>query len=207
MSGQTKQMHITMSAHLTARLVSKNLEEAIANYEVFVPTARNKDVIERVNSGGVHPGFNVISASLHHVVLICVCRIWDNDRKVASIWSLKRKLESSGLITELAKRDAGIDTARIAAWSKAVVAVGESDELRAVQATRNLWLAHTAAPDRLYQGNARQEVYGDERKVIESTVPLVEEANALIGYTFFPFPELRRRWKGEATRFWASCAL
>lgn len=201
--GTPIKMHITASALLNARHVSRNLEEAIASYEAFVPSGQDAQLINRVNKAAINPGFNIISVSLHHTIVITLCRIWDHNRDAASIWSLTRKLKNKALIAEFAKRPGGIDSTRISAWSKFVEAAGRSEEIGALLAARNHWLAHTKAPDKLYQGKARQVLYGDERKVIEMTIPLVEEANALVGYTYFPFSEFSARWKREAKKFWA----
>jgi len=40
----------TSKAHLTAQRVSRDLEEAIANYELFSPSGTNRDIINRVNA-------------------------------------------------------------------------------------------------------------------------------------------------------------
>jgi len=78
--------------------VSRNLEEAIANYELFAVTAKNAALITPVNTLTINAGFNAISAGLHHVVVITLCRIWDNSKNVASLWSIKKLL--GNLVTE-----------------------------------------------------------------------------------------------------------
>jgi hypothetical protein len=74
------------------------------------------------------------------------------------------------------------------------------------KATRDNWLAHSASPDSEYRGTARAEVYGDERKVIEMTIPFVKEINSIIGYEFLDFASLRNKWADEAVVFWYAVA-
>jgi hypothetical protein len=196
------QMSATAAAVMCARLVSKNLEEAISFYESFVPSARDSTLIQRINTAGINAGFNVISDSLHHSAIIALCRIWDKRRDVASLWTMKRRLENPRLIDEINDGPKKIDAAQVAMWSRKVEQAGKSEEVEAIKASRDFWLAHTKAPDHPYSGAARAEVYGDERRVLEMTEPLVIEANALIGYEYVSFTKLRSVWPGEASKFW-----
>jgi hypothetical protein len=189
-------------AHRIAHSISRDLEAAIACYEVYALSGLNKDLINRVNKGSINPGFNVISDNLHRSLIITLCRIWDKSSGVASITVLRRKLMKKQFLEKLEESTRPIDRDRIQAWSVEVDHVQRSDELKALVAARNLWLAHTQSPDRAYQGNARQAVYGDERRIIELSIPLVEEVNDLIEYAFFPFLNLRSSWKIEAQKFW-----
>jgi AbiU2 len=178
----------------TARSVSMDLEAAIG-------CARDKRLLGSINVGKVHPSFNVISDGLHRNTIITVLRVWDRRHDVASLWSLKKLLDSPGLHKDFAEFDRSLDAKRIAAWSAALAEAEDSEELRALKAARNLYLAHSIAPDRPYLGDARVTVYGDERAAIEMTIPLVEEANALVGYTFHhTFTDLRRIWQAEAKK-------
>jgi hypothetical protein len=191
----------------TARSISKDLEAAIGCYEVFVSTARDRRLLDSINVAKAHPPFNVISDALHRNTIVTLLRIWDRRRDVASLWSLETLLKRPGLQQELAKFDRAFDDRQLAVWSAGLASAEESEELRALKAARDLYLAHSTAPDRPYQGDAREAVYGDERAVIEMTIPLVEAANALVGYTFHtPFSDLRRIWQAEAEKFWERVA-
>ncbi|HEY1943500.1 MAG TPA: hypothetical protein VGH40_15410 [Roseiarcus sp.] len=204
----------TSTAHLTAMSVSRNLEEAIANYELFAPTGVNAELIDCINARKLNPGFNVISASLHHVIVISLCRIWDNRKGVASLWSINTLLKTNAYQDEreyIVKSSGyestfSFDEHRFVDWSGKLDRASRSDSLAAIKVTRNNWLAHTAAPDAIYRGVARAEVYGDERNVIEMTIPLVEEANALIGHEFFDFNILKQKWMDEAAIYWSAAA-
>ena len=74
-----------------------------------------------------------------------------------------------------------------------VRATNRCEELEALRRARHRAIAHTATPNKLYKGKARVAQYGDERKVLECTIPLVEKARAFIGYSYVPlFGEHRR---------------
>jgi len=86
-----------------------------------------------------------------------------------------------------------------------VGAASKSDELLALRKSRHRALAHTATPNEPYKGKARQSEYGDERRLIEKTILIVEQAGAFIGYTYpTPFNEQRRVRREHATNFWNS---
>src|SRR5271169_2303123 len=129
----------TSTAHLTAMRVSRNLEEAIANYELFAPTGANVALIDRVNTRKINPGFNVISASLHHVVVITLCRIWDKRRGVASLNSIKTLLKTRGYQKERADvvKSSGheatfsFDNKRFEAWADKTDLASHEDSLEA----------------------------------------------------------------------------
>lgn len=202
----------TSTAHLMARSVSRNLEEAIANYELFAPTGANLALIERINARKLNPGFNVISASLHHVVVITLCRIWDKRSDVASLHTIKTLLRKNGYQKERAQvvkslgceAQFSFDNKRFEAWAAKIDCGSHAESLTAIKATRDNWLAHSTSPDKEYRGTARAEVYGDERNVIELTIPLVEEANELIGHKFLDFNILRKKWADEASIYWSA---
>jgi hypothetical protein len=191
----------------TASSISKDLGAAIAGYEVFVPSGRDRRLLDSINVSGVHPPFNVISDMLHRNTIITLLRIWDRRRDVASLWSLQRQLKSPGLQKEFTECDRAFDVAQIAEWAARLESAEESEEFRALKAARDMHLAHSIAPDQPYRGDARVTVHGDEGAFIEMTIPLVEQANAMVGYTVHtPFSELRRFWQVEASKFWERVA-
>jgi len=215
MKRQPKAIPPTTLAHLKAHGISRNLEDAIANYEMFVVSGTNEEIINSVNKKSLNPGLNVISASLHHVIVISLCRIWDTRSGVDSIPSIKKllrkddyKLEHAKLaekvgndnkyVLERPRYDKLLDDIHIAS---------QSDSLSAITLTRNNWLAHSASRDRQFQENARAEVYGDERKVIELTIPLVESINYFVGFDFHDLSKLRTLWNKESTKFWNTVAF
>src|SRR5262249_10556007 len=96
-----------------------------------------------------------------------------------------------------------VDSRQIETWQAEVAKVKDSDELQALMTARHRALAHTANPNKGYKGKARVAVYGDERKAIEWTIPIVESANTFIGYTYVrPFDEQRKIRREHAAKFW-----
>jgi hypothetical protein len=97
-----------------------------------------------------------------------------------------------------------IDSGQSNKWLSEIDAVNKSDELLALKRARHRAIAHTASPNTAYQGKARVAQYGDERKIIERTIPLVEQAGAFIGYSYVrPYDEQQRIRREHATNFWA----
>jgi hypothetical protein len=66
-----------------AKVIGEELDVAIANYGVFAPSGRDTALIERVNAGGIHEGFNVVSEALQLAVISTLCRIWDKRSSTA----------------------------------------------------------------------------------------------------------------------------
>src|SRR5712692_10331530 len=62
-----------------AAAISEDLYQAIAYYEVFVPSGSDANLIRRVTEFEVHPGFNVISESLQLGAVLALCRLWDKQ--------------------------------------------------------------------------------------------------------------------------------
>jgi hypothetical protein len=81
--------------------------------------------------------------------------------------------------------------------------VNKSTELLALKRARHRALAHTATPNEPYTGKARVAQYGDERKVLEKTIPLVERAGLFVGYSYLsPFSDQRRVRRDHSAKFW-----
>jgi hypothetical protein len=185
---------LTNEDRRSADAINRDLAEAIACYCVFLPTGRDRDLIGRINAGGINPGYNVISESLHRSVILALCRIWDKSGDSVHIPSFVRALSKSS-ISAAAKGE-------IAKLKPAIDGVVDSDELEALKRLRHLYLAHTADPNKAYRGKARTAVYGDERKVIESSIPIVESINEATGYRPIDYAGLRRLWDEQSKNFW-----
>lgn len=188
-----------------AREISRNLTEAIACYAVFLPTARDTELIARVNAGAVNLGFNVISESLHKAVIMALCRLWDRRADTASLPWLDREMRKSATLRALDDDVGEIDREELRRWHTEVQNTLRMEELKALQGARGRAIAHTANPSRLYQGRSRRAVYGDERRVLEATVPVVDMLNSFVAYAPQPpYLELRRRWSDASGLFWRS---
>jgi hypothetical protein len=187
--------------------VSINLDEAIAFYEAFVPTGQDKTLIDRMNKVDFYPTLNAISDSLHQSVVATLCRIWDTRRDTADLNSVAADFRDAQVIADLAAAGHAIDPGQLNKWLAEIEAVNKSDELLALKRARHRAIAHTATPNVAYHGPARVAQYGDERKIIERTIPLVEQAGAFIGYSYVrPYDEQRHIRLDHATKFWAHVA-
>jgi hypothetical protein len=197
-------MTSTVEVHRTARVISIDLDLAVAFYETFFPSGQDADLIARVNKSDFHPAFNIISDSLHRNAIMALCRIWDTQSDSANLNSLAKMLANNQVLADLARAGHAVDPKQTKKWHADVARVNDSDELEALMTARNRALAHTASPNKAYRGKARVAMYGDERRVMEWTIPLVERANDLIGYAYVrPFDEQRRIRRETAAKFWA----
>jgi hypothetical protein len=92
-------------------------------------------------------------------------------------------------------------------WLGEINAVNNSAELSALRRARHRAIAHTPTPNKPYQGKARVARYGDERKIMERTMPLVEQAGAFIGYSYgTAYADMRQLRREHAAKFWANVA-
>jgi len=200
-------MPANLEIHRTVRAISINLDEAIAFYETFVPTGQDATLIDRMNGLDFYPAFNIISNSLHQSVIATLCRIWDTRRDTADLNGVADDLQDTQVIADLAAAGPAVDPKQLTKWLSEIDAVNKSDELLALKRARHRAIAHTATPNTPYQGPARVAQYGDERKIIERTIPLVEQAGAFIGYSYVsPYADQRRVRREHATKFWAHVA-
>jgi hypothetical protein len=189
----------------TIREISIDLDRAIAFYETFVPTGQDAALIDRINKAGFHPAFNVISDSLHQSVIVALCRIWDTRRDTADLNSLADAFGDATVIADLAAAGHTIDPGQLSTWLSKIDAVNKSDDLAALKRARHRGIAHRATPNTQYQGAARIAQYGDERIIIEKTIPLVEQAGAFIGYSYVTrYADQRRIRSQHAANFWAN---
>lgn len=189
----------------TVRAIIDDLDRALAYYETYVPTGQDVSLINRINAGGFHPAFNIISDALHINAILALCRIWDGKKGTANLSRLANKIRRSA--AELARAGHTIDQQRLDKWLSAIEAGNKSSELLALRRVRNRALAHRADPNEEYNGKARPAVFGDERKVLETTIPLVIEAGRFIGIVDrMPFSDQRKVRQEHAKNFWDQIA-
>jgi hypothetical protein len=200
-------MAANLEIHRTVRAISVDLDFAIAFYETYVPSGQDTTLIDSMNKVDFYPAFNVISDSLHRNVIMTLCRVWDSRRDTADLKSLADESRDPQVIVDLDALGHNIDPGQLSKWHAEIDAVNKSDELLALKRARHRAIAHTATPNEPYRGRARPAQYGAERKIIERTIPLVEQAGAFIGYSYVsPYADHRRVRREDAAKFWAHVA-
>jgi AbiU2 len=183
----------------TVRIVSIDLDLALAAYETYLPSGQDANLIKRVNKHDFYPAFNAISDALHRNAIIALCRVWDKDRETASLNTLARLFRKPAVLVAEGHK---INHKQLSDWLAEVERVQSADEFDALMTARHRALAHSARPDVPYKGKARAVVYGDERKVLEWTIPIVEQAGKFVGYTYMPFADQRRLRQENSREFW-----
>jgi AbiU2 len=181
-----------------AKVIGEELDVAIANYEVFAPSGRDTALIERVNAGGIHEGFNVVSEALQLAVISTLCRIWDKRSSTARLAEITTRLRKH---PELASGRKELEQ-----WLSDVERVENSEVLHALRGFRNVGLAHRHDPNqpdpRILSG-ARRVAQGDEGCLLDVTMLIVQRLNALVGVKdpidFFGQSEA---WRRRAEMFW-----
>lgn len=197
-------MAVNLEIYRIVRAISIDLDTALAFYETYVPSGQDAELIGRMNKVEIYPAFNIISGTLHQSVIVTLCRIWDVRTDTANLNSLADKFCNPQVIADLKAIGHLVDPGQLSKWHAEIEAVNKSDELLALKRARHRAIAHTATPNEPYRGKARVAQYGDERKVIERTIPLVEQAGAFIGYSYVrPYDEQRRIRREHAIKFWA----
>jgi AbiU2 len=192
-----------LEIHRTVRAISIDLDLAVAFYETYVPSGQDAGLIDRVNKSDFYPAFNVISDALHRNVIVTLCRIWDTRTDTANLNSLADEFRDPKVLADLRAIGHQVDPQHLGKWLTEIDMVSKSDELLALKRARHRAIAHTATPNEPYRGKARGAEYGDERKVIEWTIPLVERAGTFIGYSYVSgFDEQRRTRREHAVKFW-----
>jgi hypothetical protein len=126
-------MATNVEIHQTVRAIGLSLDETIAFYETYAPSAQNPALIERVNQCGLHPAFNVISDALHRETIIGLCRIWDEGRGTATLKHLAGKFSNARVLADLKSAGRSIDATALGKWVANVDAGRKLDELSALQ--------------------------------------------------------------------------
>lgn len=181
-----------------AEAISDDLYQAVLYQEIFAPSGLDTEFINRVNSRQIHEGFNVVSEALELGVITILCRIWDKTRGTARIAEVAKRLHKNpGLVS---------DQALCAEWQANVEKIEKSEELKVLRGFRNVGLAHKCdpnAPDPRSKSNTRRMQYGDARRVLDATLPIVNELNDLIGSNYpINFDRERHDWRRHASKFW-----
>lgn len=192
-----------MTANKVKRVLKEigdDLNRAVAYYEVYVPTGQNQKVIDSVNSKKVHEAFNVISEALQLSVISALCRIWDNTKSTSGI---------NKVVTGLHKAPALVrDNTAYLQWLKDVEEVEQSEEFQALRGFRHNGLSHRCdpnLPDPRSLSGVRRVLYGDERKILEKTILIVNQVNQLIGQPQdVDFDKLRTDWQMYSANFWTA---
>lgn len=196
-------MATNLEIHRTVRAITLSLDETIAFYETYVPSGQNAALIERVNNSDYYPAFNVISDALHRETILGLCRIWDTRNDAANLNRLAGEFRDTQVLADLRSAGHSVDQTALTKWLAEIDTGSKSDELLALKRARHRALAHTATPNEPYKGSARVAVYGDERKLLERTIPLVEEAGKFIGYSYLsPLGDRRGIRRAFAEKFW-----
>jgi hypothetical protein len=189
------------------RSISIDLDLAVAFYETYVPSGQDTGLLSFMNKTDFYAAFNVISDSLHRNIIMTLCRIWDTRTDTADINGLADAFRDPTVIADLKAVGHSITSAQLNTWFVGVDRVNKSDELLALKRARHRAIAHTATPNLPYTGTARVAQYGDERKVLEWTIPLVEQAGVFVGYSYVsPFADQRDLRREHASKFWKSVA-
>jgi hypothetical protein len=126
-----------------ARVISVNLDHAVAFYEMFFPSGQDAGLIARMNRTDYYPAFNIISDALHREAIMALCRIWDTQSDSANLGALVSMLKNNQILADLARAGHTIDPDQLNKWRADVAEVKDSEELEAIMTARNRALAHT----------------------------------------------------------------
>jgi len=178
------------------RTIAEDLSVAVANYEMFAPSANDQSLADRVNEAGIGWGFNVVSEALQLNVLSALCRVW-NGTKGAGIPLVKTRLPKL--------RWLAADPNLQSDWLKYVETVERWEVFRAIRGFRHVGLAHRHDPGKLDPralGGERRVKHGDEREFLEATIGAVEVLYDLLDLNDHQdLMKGREEWRGHSERF------
>jgi AbiU2 len=180
------------------KTIANDLSVAVANYEMFAPSANDQSLFDRVNEGSIGWGFNVVSEALQLNVLSALCRIWDDTKGAAGIPLLRKRLPKL--------RGLAIDPNLHRVWLKYVETVEGWEVFRAIRGFRHVGLAHRHDPGKLDPralSGERRVQHGDEREFLEATIGAVEVLYDLLDLKDRQdLMKRREEWRGHSERFW-----
>jgi hypothetical protein len=129
-------MSTSIEIHGTARVISIDLDLAVAFYETFFPSGQDAKLIARVNTGDFYPAFNVVSDSLHRNAIMALCRIWDTQPDSVNLNSLAKMFGNNQVLANLARAGHAVVPKQMKKWQADVAKVKDSDELQALMTAR-----------------------------------------------------------------------
>lgn len=185
--------------------LEKDLIRCIALLAIWNRANDKKDIKSRYNNTYEAHALSIIHDSLHITMIMALMRMYDNDRRSASIPTLIGLLESANLLEEL-KKNSRPQREHIDKWLDSVklryARLKNEQTLKALRRLRNYALAHADIKKASLHG-AR---YGYERKVLERTIPIIELLLLIVHSRDANFSEVRGIWKRYSNYFWGSAA-
>jgi hypothetical protein len=183
--------------------ISDDLYDAVVFYQVFHPSGSDADLIRRVSERRVHPSFNAISVSLQLSVIAALCRNWDKTSGTARIPDVAGRLRRDPTLVT--------DQPRLVKWLADVQTVETSEDLKVLRAFRNVGLSHREnphGPNSRVLSSTRRVREGDERRLLLTTIPIVDELNDLLGHlpNGMAFRDLGPFWRKHSLEFWRTVA-
>jgi AbiU2 len=189
-----------------AASVRGDVQRAIALYEVFLPTGKDADLIQRVNAVSVEAAsaYNVVSEALHRQLIATLCRVWDTHKSAAHLPKLAAALKKQRKLVQ--------DGAALDEWLSEVDRLQDWEPLVTLLGFRNVGEAHTADPNlpdprSLKRPRGRRVAFGDERKVLEATVKVMRKLDRLLGVEVDPHEDKAlsaEAWKRRSAELWGA---
>jgi hypothetical protein len=140
----------------------------------------------------------IISDALRLILIITLCRIWDNDGSVDSIPKLEKRLKQH------VRHDA------FEQWENKVAAVKESNQLCALLQFRHQGIGHRQDPlVRFKKPPSRKsnDDFEQTRYLLEKTIEVLGDACVMLNYNVhINFNVIRQRRNGLAKLFWDTVA-
>lgn len=183
--------------------IERDAVRSIACLSIWKRANGADDIKEKYNNTYEARALGMIHDSLHISLVIALMRMYDNDKKSASIPTLINIIKSNELISAL-KKQTNAQRERIDSWLKELEKhyndIQEDITYQSLKNLRNHVLAHIDQK----KSKAHGAKYGQEEKLLNHTIPIGRLLLLIVKSEEVDFSEYKDDWNLCSDRFWNS---
>lgn len=208
-------------ARAKTKAVTYHLDEVIRIHENNAYVVYSKTISGQLQTSYAAHAFTTLQNTLINYELVSICRLWDAaDPAKENILTIAGLLKNEDVILKLVnaersnwpsridqkyaeERANGMD-AKIRQTLASIDAINASQQLASMMNIRDKHLAHSLEVTHREKksGPVAPLRYGDETKILDQTIPIVEHLYQSINQTGYSFDDGRTYSKRHAAAFW-----
>lgn len=195
---------LLVKAEKILAITQATLLHAITLNEMWERCADKRDILDTMKGSHEAFGFTVVRIAIYRDFVITLLTVLEKgDDRSACIPALLNIAEDNSVVKLMKERSMRpIEVERRIATAKSKFAsLVDSGEVKALRKMRNKLIAHVE-----YRNVAHNAKYGDERKMLERTIPIFEDLAVAIKDRDFRLEVKRDQWCKHSDAFWRHVA-
>ncbi len=196
-----------------------HLDEVIRIHENNAFAIYSKTIVGQIPRSLAALAFETLQNTLFHYELVSICRLWDScDPDKENIPTIARLIEGEDAIQKLVQAERSnwpneqnfaneqaikLET-KIRHTLASIKAIENGPELESIMNLRDKHLAHSLERTRREKNGTivNPLKYGDETKILESTIPIVRDLHLAINGSHYSIEETRAQTRKHSEAFW-----